>query len=81
MASHWLKVDPPVWPSVKAGLKTAELRFNDRNYQVGDVLYLYMFCRETQAGDKDDFVVRVVTHMLPGGQYGIEPGYCLLSMR
>lgn len=81
MAAHWLKVDPAPWPAVKAGLKTAELRFNDRDYKVGDVLYLYQFDRSTNTGDKDDLVVRVVTHFLDGGQYGIEPGYCLLSMR
>lgn len=38
---HRLKTKAPYFQQVRAGLKTAELRLNDREFQAGDVLELY----------------------------------------
>lgn len=40
MATHDLKIDKRYFDAIKSGEKTFELRFNDRNYQAGDVLHL-----------------------------------------
>lgn len=37
---HNLKIAPEYFAAVVAGVKHAEMRFNDRNYQTGDVLNL-----------------------------------------
>jgi ASC-1-like (ASCH) protein len=37
---HELKLEKDYFGSVLAGFKTFEIRFNDRDYQVGDILVL-----------------------------------------
>lgn len=38
---HHLKTVQPYYDASESGVKTFEIRFNDRNYQVGDILHLY----------------------------------------
>jgi len=40
VTTHELKTWPPFWEQVDRGTKTFELRYNDRDYKVGDVLRL-----------------------------------------
>ena len=40
MRTHELKCWPEFFAPIESGEKTAELRLNDRNYQVGDILVL-----------------------------------------
>lgn len=65
------------------GLKDWELRKNDRDYQVGDILV-------HEEGDikHDDFVrtgkilVEEVTYILKNQpQFGLEKGYCIMSTK
>ena len=81
-----LKTDPEVFAAVLAGTKTYEIRLDDRNFQVGDELFL----RETKfsgaemrAGAPLDFtgreLTRIVSHKLTG--YGLLPGWCNLSFK
>jgi hypothetical protein len=39
MKVHELKTDPEVWEAVDCGEKTFEVRNNDRNFQVGDIIH------------------------------------------
>lgn len=70
---HNLKIAPEYFAAVVAGVKHAEMRFNDRNYQTGDTLNLCEWDDGTFTGD---FVSVDVTHVceLPS-----IPGYALLS--
>lgn len=70
---HNLKISPEYFAAVVAGVKRAELRFNDRNYQIGDVLNLCEWADDAFTGA---FVSVDVTHVceLPS-----VPGYALLS--
>ncbi|EBF8098775.1 DUF3850 domain-containing protein [Salmonella enterica subsp. enterica] len=70
---HNLKIAPEYFAAVVAGVKHAEMRFNDRNYQTGDVLNLCEWDDGTFTGA---FVSADVTHVceLPS-----VPGYALLS--
>lgn len=37
---HYIKILPEFYKAIKSGEKTFEVRFNDRNYQVYDILHL-----------------------------------------
>lgn len=41
---HYVKILPKYYIAVDKGIKTFEIRFNDRNYKVGDILHLQEFC-------------------------------------
>lgn len=43
---HELKLAPRYFDAVADGSKPFEVRFNDRNYKVGDVLYLKEYVEE-----------------------------------
>ncbi|QMW06977.1 DUF3850 domain-containing protein [Spirosoma foliorum] len=75
---HKLKCLPEFFQEVKAGYKGFECRLNDRNYQVGDELLLEEWSEES--GYSGDSVLVDVAYVLPGGQFGIEPGYCVMSI-
>lgn len=72
---HELKILPVHFIPVLDGLKTAELRKNDRNFKVGDTLVLMEYNGE-YTGDGCE---RLVTHVADVGSY--LPGYVLLSMK
>lgn len=73
MATHNLKIDRRHFGPVKLGLKTAELRLNDRDYKVGDWLIL----NEYDNGYTGQQVARKVVHV--SDVESIAPGYVLLS--
>lgn len=81
MATHELKIHPALFDAVMRGEKTAEIRRNDRRFQLGDRLVIYPFDPVANERVGDDECWRVVTHIVQGGQYGIESGYVLLSMK
>ncbi|PAD85461.1 RNA-binding protein [Niallia circulans] len=43
MVIHHLKIQPEYFDSVSKGIKSFEIRKNDRNYKVGDVLLLQVY--------------------------------------
>lgn len=75
---HDLKTWPEHFRDVRAGIKTAELRLNDRNYQPGDVLVLreYDPRADEYTGEVES---RTVTHVLAGEQW-LQLGMVMLSM-
>jgi len=76
---HQLKCAPIYYEAVVSRQKTAEVRWNDRDFQVGDVIELLPY------SDKlgivlGDGVVRVVTHILTSDEGPwLSPGYVMLS--
>lgn len=81
---HVLKSDPAIFHAVESGLQTFELRYNDRNYQVDDVLIL----RETVFTGKEmadgaeliytgRHLARRITYILSG--YGLGDGWVVLG--
>ena len=43
MTIHHLKVWPEYFSGLRDGTKTAEVRWNDRGFKVGDMLHLYEY--------------------------------------
>ena len=88
---HELKCWPPYWEEIFTGTKTFDVRKDDRHYRVGDTLTLREWNQSrshirgdgcSQVGDYTGRVASVcVVYKLDGGQYGIEPGYCVLGIR
>ncbi len=77
---HDLKCWPDSFAAVLDGRKTVELRLNDRDYMVGDRLFLREFmpigCQYTGRVCAVD-----VTHVLVGGLFGLDLDYVALSVR
>lgn len=83
-SSHVLKTDPIAFAAVKSGAKTCELRKNDRNYQIGDMLVLM----ETQFSNDamksghpliytGKRINKIISHIQTG--YGLPIDWCILS--
>lgn len=79
MSEHQLKAWPEHWREVATGRQTFEIRKDDRNYQVGDVLVLreYDPAAEQYTGQ---VCTRYVTHLLHGGQFGLDVDYVCMSL-
>lgn len=79
MAVHYLKIKEEYYRDVEIGLKTFELRKNDRDFQVGDIL---MLIKLDDKGNETDQVTMVkVTYILKDcPQYGLKEGYAILGI-
>jgi hypothetical protein len=74
---HDLKIWPEQFELVAHGYKTFELRKNDRDYHVDDVLHLREWNPATETYTERE-CIRMVTHMLDG--MWMDDGYCILSI-
>jgi hypothetical protein len=81
MRHHTLKTLPPFYERVEANQKNFEVRKNDRDFQVGDIVHLK---RYEPGADKDLYshytIARKIIYILHDGQFGIELGYCVLGL-
>lgn len=89
---HVLKTWPSYFAAIASGVTTFEVRVNDRDFAVGDVLRLQEFdpaappARMDRSGGVLDRrysgreAFRRVTYVLAGGQHGIMPGYCVMGL-
>ena len=74
---HSLKILPEHFNAVFSGNKKSEIRYNDRNYRVGDILSLREW--DGDCGDYSGKQVEVrVTHILDDERY-LQNGYVMLS--
>lgn len=80
---HIVKIKKQYFVKLLSEEKTFELRKNDRNYKVGDVIIL----KEIDDYDlKFPFnrgreVKAEITYILKGPVYGLETGYCILAIK
>lgn len=87
MTLHILKIKTEYFDEIVIGRKTFELRKNDRNYQVGDLIhfvetngkefYGYYYGIERQHNR-----VYQITYVLKDVQeYGLDKDYCILGIK
>jgi hypothetical protein len=76
---HDLKCHPDVWGPMRRGDKPFEIRFNDRNFQVGDGLLLRFYSPETQTYNGDWTLARVI-YVLTDTKYGMKDGYVIMAV-
>ncbi|MBO9592756.1 MAG: DUF3850 domain-containing protein [Niabella sp.] len=76
---HDLKTHPEYFAALVSGSKNFEVRKNDRTYLIGDELLLREY-----SPDGNVYTGRIlhrrVDYILNGGQFGIEPDYCVMSL-
>lgn len=76
---HELKINTPYYNAVRQGIKTAEIRLNDRDFQRGDKMIL---------SEVDDYgkpllghpIVCEITHVLSDNEY-FKDDYVMLSFK
>lgn len=74
---HYIRLAASYFDDVAAGVKTFELRKNDREYKTGDVLEMSEF----KDGRNTGRMIRCkVTYMLEG-YTGLTDGYCILGIK
>ena len=73
------KILPEYFRAVKCMKKTFEIRRDDSDYQVGDMLRLREWDGEKYTGN---VVIRQITYVLRDcPDYGLQPGFCILAIQ
>jgi hypothetical protein len=87
MTEHELKTWPEHFMLVAIGLKTFEIRLDDRNFNVNDVLHLKEYDPDTEEYTGRSVKVRV-THLMDNDYgslghdlKGLVPGYVIMSIK
>jgi hypothetical protein len=80
MARHIIKCKPEFFKPLLARVKTAEVRENDRDYQVGDILTIHEFDTNTADGYTGRNTIRTVTHVLKDF-HAVNKNYVVLSIK
>ncbi len=78
MTEHKLKIKSEHFSAVINKTKTAEIRYNDRNYRVDDILILNEI--DSLGNFTGNKCSVIVTHVLDDNQY-LQNGYVMLSFR
>ncbi|OCG56983.1 DUF3850 domain-containing protein [Gilliamella sp. Nev3-1] len=77
MTTHELKIKSEYFMDVVKDIKKAEIRYNDRNYKVGDILKLHEI---DELGNRTGNQCSViVSHILDDAEY-LRDGYVMLSI-
>jgi hypothetical protein len=78
MKLHELKCWSEPFNEIFNGMKKFEYRLNDRNYEVGDLLYLREWIPDTKSYT-GCVITKSVTSILKTG-FGLTEGYCIMSL-
>lgn len=89
MKLHELKILHEYLIDISIGKKTFELRKNDRDYQVGDLIRFIDIREDDSISNKnqiepyiDEDTLYRITYVLKGvEQYGLDKDYCILSIK
>lgn len=74
---HDLKIETQYYNDIENGDKNFEIRKNDRNYQIGDMVYFKEVVNDVATGKELNGVE--ITYILHGGKYGLHTGYCIFE--
>jgi ASCH domain. len=75
---HHLKTWPQLFEAVASGVKTFDIRVNNRNFQTGDILVLEEWDPKTQLYSGRALCRRV--GFLLQGEFGLAPNTCCMSL-
>lgn len=75
---HNLKTLPQYFIASKHGLKPFEVRKNDRDFKIGDILHLQEFTPPNTYSGRE--ITRIVTYVLDDSKY-CKDGYVILGVK
>lgn len=78
--THELKTWPAYFIAVCNGEKTFEIRKDDRQFVIDDVLCLREWCPDLQEYTGRHELKRV-SYVLRGGQFGVQEGYVVMGLQ
>lgn len=81
MKLHEIKIENKYFWNVALGKKTAEIRKNDRDYQIGDILYLKEIeMLRDEIIYTGNYVLVQITHIVKAEEFkGLSDNYVMLS--
>lgn len=71
-----LKCPQPYFEDIWTGKKTFEVRKNDKDFRVGDIVCLYEEVEGIGTPPAPRTIFFEITYVLEGGKFGVESGYC-----
>ncbi|MGL4108341.1 DUF3850 domain-containing protein [Clostridium sp. LP20] len=74
---HELKILSKYFLAVKLGLKNFEIRKNDRDYHIGDIVVLQEYENEKYTGNE---IKKQIKYIVYGPCYGLTKGHCVMSL-
>ena len=86
MKLHELKIRHEYLIDVTLGTKTFELRKNDRDYQVGDLIHFIDIREDNTKNDIEPYIdenqLYRITYVLKNVEkYGLDKDYCILAIK
>lgn len=78
--THELKTETQFFDAIISGKKTFEVRYNDRDYQLGDLLILKEYYPHLKKYSGNE-TTRRITYILEGGQFGIDDNYIVMGIQ
>lgn len=81
MRTHVLKIREPYFSDILNGLKTFEIRKNDRNYKVGDRLTLQLYPYSNDITKEKELSVEITYILKDIPEYGLDKDYCILGFK
>ncbi len=78
MATHKLKTWGPYFFAVEAGLKTFEIRKNDRDFNVGDTLILQEY--EPDSMEYSGREIAKTVNYMAQGVFGLPDDVCVMAL-
>ena len=80
MKLHELKIKEDYFNAILRGDKTFELRKNDRDYKVGDLIhFVQVNGKEYSSYSRNLYRIAYILQDVP--QYGLDKDYCILGIR
>lgn len=80
MKTHKLKTLSEYFQDVDSGLKTFEIRKNDRSFKVGDTLELLEYDKESDQ-ITGNLCLRQITYIVEGGKFGLEKDFVVMGIK
>lgn len=84
MKYHELKIDEKWFDAIVKNEKTCEVRKNDRNFEVGDIIHFTLANEASEENKKkSESLLLKITHVLTSNDFseGIMSGYCVISFK
>lgn len=75
---HNIKIQRKYYDDILTKNKNFEIRKNDRDYQVGDLLYFTIIDENELTQDKSFYPIKYILKDVP--EFGLKEGYCILGI-